>query len=96
MYVPNGMAMDYWTPAAEGSGFELTPILQPLAPFRDQLLVISGLDGPPGGASHASASTRFLTGVKGETDGTAGISMTSLWPAARAVHPTVIARARPR
>src|SRR5688572_2872553 len=49
IYVPNGMAMDYWTPAAEGSAFELTPILQPLAPFRDQLLVVSGLDGPSGG-----------------------------------------------
>ena len=27
MYVPNGMAMPYWTPAAEGKNFEITPIL---------------------------------------------------------------------
>ena len=65
VYVPNGMAMEYWTPATEGAAFTLTPILEPLAPFRDSLLVISGLDGPPG-ANHAGASTRFLTGAVGE------------------------------
>ena len=26
-YVPNGMAMEYWTPKGEGRDFELTPIL---------------------------------------------------------------------
>ena len=26
-YTPNGMAMEYWTPKAEGNNFELTPIL---------------------------------------------------------------------
>ena len=75
IYVPNGMAMQYWTPAAEGTQFELTPILKPLAPFRDRLLVVSGLDGPAGGGTHTGASTRFLTGVRAETDGTASISM---------------------
>ena len=42
-YVPNGMAMEYWTPKGEGTGFELSPILEPLAPYRDQMLVLSGL-----------------------------------------------------
>ena len=65
VYVPNGMAMEHWTPVAEGTDFEFTPILQPLAPFRTRMLVISGLDGPPG-ANHAGASTRFLTGAVGE------------------------------
>ena len=32
MYVPNGMVMEQWTPAADGAGFELTPTLAPLAP----------------------------------------------------------------
>ena len=41
VYVPNGMVMDNWTPTAEGNKFELTPILQPLAPYRDQMLVLS-------------------------------------------------------
>ena len=41
--VPNGIIMDKWTPAATGSGLELTPVLEPLAAFRDRLVVISGL-----------------------------------------------------
>ena len=40
-YVPNGMAMEYWTPKGEGRAFELSPILEPLAPFRNQMLVLS-------------------------------------------------------
>ena len=62
IYVPNGMAMEHWTPAAEGSGFELTPILQPLEPFRDQLLVLSGLRSS-WSYVHAGASGSFLTGT---------------------------------
>ena len=66
VYVPNGMDMQRWTPAAEGAAFELTPILEPVAPFRDRLLVLSGLNGVRGGGAHAGASTRFLTGVPGK------------------------------
>src|SRR5687768_16965990 len=43
-YVPNGMAMQYWTPKGDGSNFELSPILEPLAPFRDKMLVLTGLN----------------------------------------------------
>jgi len=82
VYVPNGMIMPSWTPTAEGAGFEITPTLAPLAPFREQLLVLSGLNcipspGRPGGA-HAKATTRFLTDVSpptSETELDAGISM---------------------
>ena len=28
-YVPNGMAMEYWSPKGEGADFELSPILEP-------------------------------------------------------------------
>jgi hypothetical protein len=72
-YVPNGMAMADWTPAHEGRDFALTPILEPLAPFRKQLRVISGLstlDLPVVPAYHAAASTKFLTGTT--PDGTRG------------------------
>ena len=34
VYVPNGMVMQNWTPASEGAGFEFTPTLKPLEPFR--------------------------------------------------------------
>jgi Protein of unknown function (DUF1552) len=69
-YVPNGMAMQQWTPAGNGDAFELSPTLEPLAPFRDRLLVLSGLadlaamprpeDGP---GDHARAAGTFLTAV---------------------------------
>src|SRR5262245_8878683 len=60
MYVVNGMIMDKWTPATEGAAFELSPTLGSLAPYRDRLLVLSGMacvptPGRPGGA-HAKAS----------------------------------------
>src|SRR3984885_3376433 len=42
--VPNGIMMDKFTPATEGADFALTPILEPLAGFRDRMLVLSGLD----------------------------------------------------
>ena len=61
-YVPNGMAMQYWTPKGEGSAFELSPILEPLAPYRDQLLVLSGLKAS-WNYIHAGASGSFLTGT---------------------------------
>lgn len=70
VYVPNGIVMEKWTPVAEGAAFEMTPILEPLAPFRDRLLVLSGLchnaaralPGEPGGF-HARGSGAYLTGV---------------------------------
>jgi hypothetical protein len=70
VYVPNGIQMSKWTPVREGTGFELTPILEPLEPFRDRLLVLSGMadrvaNARPGegGGDHARASGTFLTGV---------------------------------
>ena len=41
--VPNGIIMDKWTPASVGRGYELTPVLEPLAAFKDRLVVLSGL-----------------------------------------------------
>lgn len=68
--VPNGIIMDQFTPTTEGAGFALTPVLKPLAPFRDRMLVLSGLaqnqaaklDGEIGG-DHPRACTAFLTGA---------------------------------
>src|ERR1044071_8654 len=42
--VPNGIMMDKWTPATEGADFALTPVLEPLAQFKDRMLILSGLD----------------------------------------------------
>ena len=84
VYVPNGIMMQNWTPKTEGAAFELSPTLQPLAPYRDRLLVLSGLNCiPPPDAvdnAHPKASTRFLTDVppkytRGTADLRAGTSM---------------------
>ena len=65
VYVPNGMAMQHWTPATTGPGFEFTPITQPLAPFREHVLMVSGLELPSSFGSHPSAY--FLSGVVGNS-----------------------------
>jgi hypothetical protein len=68
-YVPNGIDMRYWTPQQTGAGFEFPRILRPLEPYREHVLVLSGLtqnggralgDGP---GDHARAAACFLTGV---------------------------------
>jgi hypothetical protein len=61
-YVPNGMAMEYWTPKGEGTAFELSPILEPLAAYRNQMLVLSGIK-TSWNYIHAGASGSFLTGT---------------------------------
>jgi len=61
-YVPNGMAMPYWSPEGVGTEFALSPILEPLAPFRRQMLVLSGIKST-WNYIHAGASGSFLTGT---------------------------------
>jgi Protein of unknown function (DUF1552) len=80
-YVPNGMAMEFWTPKGEGSAFELSPIMEPLAPFREQMLVLSGLKAN-WNYIHAGASGSFLTGTtrggRNEVEIIADVSMDQL------------------
>ena len=91
VFSPNGMNMDRWTPAAEGAGFPLSPTLEPLAAFRQRLLVLSGLDNSIGdarpgegeSAPHERAGGVFLTSVHPEREGRAGVSIDQL--AARAL-----------
>src|SRR5580693_6281588 len=61
-YVPNGMAMEYWSPKIEGADFELTPILEPLAPFRNQMTVLSG-NKANRNLHHPRAFRSFLPGA---------------------------------
>lgn len=69
IYVANGVIQDQWTPATTGRGFELSPILKPLTPVRDQISVISGLAHlqadtfGDGTGDHPRASAAWLTGV---------------------------------
>ena len=69
VYVPNGIVMKDWTPKTAGREFEFTRILKPLASYREDLLVLSGLDDHNGNAlgdgagDHARAGAAILTGV---------------------------------
>ena len=86
IYFPHGATMDKWTPAAEGSAFEFSEILQPLKPFKDRVNVISDLSHPQayGGGSATSNHTRsaaaFLSGAqaKAGTQAYLGITMDQL------------------
>ena len=66
VYVPHGAVMDKWTPATEGAGFEFSPILKPLEPFRDQLNIVSGFGHRAADttAVHSLSPTTWLSGVR--------------------------------
>ena len=69
VYVPNGMSMARWLPPSEGA-LEMTPILSPLAPVQDQLLVLSGMANKEakqrldeGDGDHSRCQAAYLTGA---------------------------------
>lgn len=69
-YVPHGAVMNKFRPATLGTGFELPPILQSLAAYRDQLNVVSDLTLPlaytkdaSAAANHSSSSAVYLSGA---------------------------------
>jgi len=71
MQTPNGIfnLNGEWTPKAVGANWELTRTLEPLAAFKDRMLVISGLDNQQAagltgeiGGDHPRACTAWLTG----------------------------------
>src|SRR6266478_4838408 len=69
-YVPNGIVdMSQFTPATEGALSAFPYLTEPLTPYKDDLIVFSGLtqnggcalgDGP---GDHARAASSFLTGA---------------------------------
>lgn len=66
VYTPNGAIMQSLTPKTVGTGFEFTPILKPLEPFRDSLVVVTNLTRSHPGSQvgdHAVSAAGFLTGV---------------------------------
>lgn len=83
VYTPNGMNMAKWTPAEEGAGYRLSPTMEPLAAFRDQILALTGLNNNSGNAlpgegesaPHERAGAVFLTGVHPKREGSVGISV---------------------
>src|SRR4051794_28333561 len=67
-YVPNGMAMGYWFPKAEGALQEMPATLRSLEAHKNQVLLIGGLGDQAanlvrGGGDHARSAGTFLTCV---------------------------------
>lgn len=60
VFVPHGERPGYWTPKQVGANVELSPILEPLADFRDELTVVSELCDPVDG--HAVTVAAWLSG----------------------------------
>jgi len=72
VYVPMGSAQAFWTPKSEGVITELSPTLNSLTPYLNQLTVISNLEHKNAYATgnHATANCTFLSGVRAKlTDG---------------------------
>ena len=84
VYHPNGVIYDKWLPTGVGADFQFSPTLAGLEPFRDKLIVITGLSSDQaeplgdGGGDHTRASGTYLTGVHVKKSDSAvenGISM---------------------
>jgi hypothetical protein len=69
LFSPNGVVGSSWTPTDVGADYTLSPSLAPLAPVRDEILVLSGFsqkkgfDMGDGAGDHARSASTFLTGV---------------------------------
>ena len=68
--MPHGADMSAWTPAGSGGAFEISPTLQPLAPFKDDILLLGNLTHNTGRAlldgagDHGRCCGSYLTGVQ--------------------------------
>ena len=79
----NGIPERYWIPDQTGPGFEITPCLSPLAPFRNDIHIISGLDNPSGakagpGNEHHRSMSALMTGTQFTGRGAGGPSIDQL------------------
>lgn len=65
LYMPNGVRADRWTPTGTGKKFTLSPILSPLEAYREELLVLTGLENKASftGDGHYVKTGGWLTGT---------------------------------
>jgi hypothetical protein len=82
LFFPNGVWRDAWIPKGVGVDYELPFSLEPLAPVKDRVLVLSQLDKQHSrqGDGHYAKTANFLTGLKvrkttGKEISSGGISM---------------------
>jgi hypothetical protein len=76
IYLNTGREMQDWIPKTTGSDYALSPTLQPMAKYRDNFLVLSGLDVKAGKGSHSGPCAAYMTGVTPrKSDNAVGISV---------------------
>src|SRR5215510_3692433 len=85
IFFPHGMAPGYWVPKIEGANFEFPFIMQPLEPFRDRVVILSGLHAksaePPSGVTGSDhfVAAAYLSATKPKkttgADITAGVTI---------------------
>jgi hypothetical protein len=72
VFQPNGVFPQAWNVQGEGRGYKISPILEPLNEFRDDMIVLSGIDSI--GQGHVKLTAAFLTGALLD-HGTNGMSL---------------------
>jgi hypothetical protein len=84
IYIPHGSVIGKWKPKAEGFDFEMTEILKPLEPYRNQMTIVSNLAHPSAyggdgsaGVHHARSSAVYLSGVHPESGAQARLGITA-------------------
>ena len=81
IFFANGAIMPDWTPAGTGKDYQLSKTLSPLAPVKDDCLIISGLAhdkaraNGDGAGDHARCSAAFLTASEPRKTGGADIHL---------------------
>jgi len=76
----NGIPERYWIPAETGANYRMTPCLSPLAPYRNDIHIITGLDnfaaGMPGpGNGHHNSMSGLMTCTRFTGRGAGGASI---------------------
>ena len=74
----NGIPERYWIPTEEGSDYELTPCLAPLAAWRKDIHVLSGVDNAAAsgkGNGHTNSMSGLMTGLDFTGRGPSGPSI---------------------
>jgi len=74
----NGITERYWIPSEEGAGYQMTPCLSPLAQFRDDFHVLSGVDNASAngmGNGHTNSMSGLMTGTPFTGRGPSGPSI---------------------
>src|SRR5258706_1830641 len=66
VYVPHGAIMQHFTPAGEGPNFAFSPILSPLEPLREHVVVVSNLAHrtADNAGVHSLSPPTWLSGVR--------------------------------